>query len=94
MELNREFIPEYDVILNTAPPRAGKTINTILYHVDNDIPIIVFVDNKEQAEDIMADLGEIDDYFKAPYYWKSKKNLCYILNNKKEIIKEEGRKFF
>ncbi len=94
MELNEKFIPEYDVILNTAPPRTGKTINTILYHVDNDIPVIVFVDNKNQAEDIMADLGEIDDYFKAPYYWQSKKDLCYILNNKKEIIKEEGKKFF
>lgn len=92
--LNKKFIPEYDVILNTAPPRAGKTINTILYHVDNDIPVIVFVDNKDQADDIMADLGEIDDKFKAPYYWKSKKDLCYIFKNEKEIIKKESKKFF
>lgn len=92
--LNEKYIPEYDIILNTAPPRAGKTINTILYHVKNDIPVIVFVDNKKQADDIMDDLEEIDDYFKAPYYWKSKKNLCYILQHKKEIIKEHGKNFF
>ena len=95
MELNRKFIPEYDVILNTAPPRVGKTINTILYHIENKIPAIVFIDNKEQYKDIKEDIKEIDEeYLRNVYYWKSKRKLCYICLNKDSIIEKEGLEFF
>lgn len=47
MELNEKYIPDYDIILNTSPPRAGKTFNTIKYHIDNKIPAIVFIDGEE-----------------------------------------------
>lgn len=93
--LNEKYIPEYDVILNTAPPRAGKTINTIRYHIENKIPAIVFIDNKEQAEDIKDDIKKINkEYLRNVYYWKSKRKLCYICLNKDIIIEKEGLEFF
>lgn len=95
MELNKKYIPEYDVILNTSPPRAGKTINTILYHIENKIPAIVFVDNEQQANDIKEDLREInEEYLISFWHWQSKKKLCHIFSNKDEIIEKEGREFF
>jgi len=95
MELNRKFIPEYDVILNSSPPRVGKTINTILYHIENKIPAIVFIDNENQANDIIEDLREInEDYLIFLHYWQNKEKSCYIFLNEDEIIKKEGKEFF
>lgn len=95
MELNKKYIPKYDVILNTSPPRVGKTINTIQYHIDNRIPSLVFVDNKEQAEDIITDLGNINEkYLSSIRHWKSKEKLCHILQNKEDMIKKHGKEFF
>lgn len=95
MKLNEKYLPNYDIILNTSPPRVGKTINTILYHIENGIPAIVFIDNKEQAEDILEDIKDINvEYLDNLYHWKPKADLCYIIENEAEIIENKGKDFF
>lgn len=83
--LNREFIPEYDVILNSSPPRFGKTINTIKYHIENDIPAIVFVDNDKQSKDLynkLIGITGVDE--ERLYYWRNKASSCYIMQLSEE----------
>lgn len=95
MEFNEKYIPNHSIILNTSPPRVGKTINTILYHLENKIPAIVFIDNNQQAKDIQKDIIKINKKYQySLYYWQKKEKLCYILSNKDDIIKNEGQKFF
>lgn len=95
MELNKKYIPENKIILNTSPPRAGKTINTILYHIENKIPAIVFIDNKEQADNIENNkkINSEKGGFNL-YRWKKKEDLCYIRLNKSQIIEEKGKNYF
>lgn len=95
IELNEKYIPDNNIILNTSPPRVGKTINTIIYHFENDIPAIVFVDGEDQANDIKADLQEIlKSDLGFLHYWQPKGELCHIFQNKKEIIEKHGEEFF
>jgi hypothetical protein len=92
MELNKEHIPKSLVILNTSPPRVGKTINSIFYFVDESVPLIVFVDNDKQTKDLYNKLLNINKKEDVSFYhWKSKAKLCFVLSNidNEELFKDE-----
>lgn len=91
--LNKKYLHKHSVILNTSPPRVGKTINTILHHIDDNVPLIVFVDNEKQAKDLYNKLlNIIEDENVKLYYWRSKPNSCSILKLTDDEIKEEEDK--
>lgn len=83
--LNKKYLHKHSVILNTSPPRVGKTINTILQHIKDNVPVIVFVDNEKQSKDLHDKLDSIiEDSDVSLYYWKNKKNSCFIMQISEE----------
>ncbi len=83
--LNKKYLHKHSVILNTSPPRVGKTINTILQHIKDNVSVIVFVDNEKQSKDLHDKLDSIiEDSDVSLYYWINKKNSCFIMQLSEE----------
>jgi hypothetical protein len=83
-KLNKKYLHKHSVILNTSPPRVGKTINTILRHINDNVPVIVFVDNDKQSKDLYDKLVGIIGDDDGLYYWKNKVSSCYIMQLNEE----------
>ncbi len=84
-KLNKKYLHKHSVILNTSPPRVGKTINTISRHIEDNVPVIVFVDNEKQSKDLYNKLiGTIRVDEERLYYWRNKAISCYIMQLSEE----------